>query len=284
MGTADWNRVSGETRPRERGMLPEGFIPIRQARGLFQLGAWPKLVQDGAPAFFPLQTLLAMARRNRDKDADAIVWMQLYHRATKGETAAQLEMGKVCEAGGLGAPVDPQRAFFWFRRAALQGSAEARQHAQRLSETIDIDPATREEPSLVSVGLWMVLADSPGRGVTKSLFAFEQDGSLKGRVLDVGGEAMRTINAVSRYEPELHSFIGNVFMSLRYKGRWSYDQQRLLLTLKLHTYAEGLLGPGQDETLRIEMLGVSGENAIFGRDEKQVGYTLRRPTQEDGEN
>jgi TPR repeat protein len=283
MGTADLNRVSGETRAREHGMLPEGFVPIRQAKGLFQLGTWPKLVQDGAPAFFPLQTLLAMARRNRDKDADAAAWMQLYMRATKGEVQAQLEMGKVCETGGFGAPVDPQRAFFWFRRAALHGSAEAQAHAQRLSGTLDIDPATRAEPSLISGGLWTVLADNPARGVTRSLFAFEQDGSLKGRVLDVGGEAMRTINAVSRYEPGLQDFIGNVFMSLRYKGRWSYDRERLLLTLKLHTYAEGLLGPGQDETLKIEMLGVSGENAVFGRDEKQIGYTLRRPTQEDGD-
>jgi len=283
MGTADWNRVSGETRPREHGMLPEGFIPILKAKGLFQLGVWPKLVQDGSPAFFPLQTLLAMAKRNRDKDADAAAWMQLYGRATKGEAEAQLEMGKVCEAGRFGTPVDPQRAFFWFYRASLQGSAEARRLAERLSRAIDVDPATREEPTLVSGGLWMVLADNAGQGITKSLFAFEQDGSLKGRVLEVGGEAMRTINAVSRYEPGLNDFIGNVFMSLRYKGRWNYDQQRLLLTLKLHTYAEGLRGPGQDQILSIEMLGVSGENAVFGRDERQIGYTLRRPVREDGE-
>jgi TPR repeat protein len=193
--------------------------------------------------------------------------MELYGRASKGEPEAQLEMGKVCERGGLGAPVDVQRAFFWYYRAALQENLEGWQNALRLKSAAQIDPATMAEPTFVSDGLWVVLKYDLAQGVTKILFGFEADGTVRGRVLEVG---MRELS-------------GNMFLSLRYKGQWVYDQDQLLLTLQLHTYAEGLYGRGQDERLQIELLGVNDENALFGRDGNRVGYQLRRPTQEEGE-
>jgi hypothetical protein len=264
---------AGQEQAKRGGTLPRGFTPIRQMKTLFYMGKWPTL-GDGSPGFFPTQALLAMGKRDSEQDADAKAWLDLFDAATKGDAASQLEMGKVSETGALGAPKDVQRAFFWYYRAALQGDGQAREAALRLKRAVDIDPATMEEPTFVHDGQWIVVMDNFGQGITRNLFDLQAGGAVEGRVLDVGGDAFRTINRISRFEPAPREFVGNLFMGIRYEGRWDYDAKGLILTLLLDTTIEGMPGPGSSATLQIELLGCN-ENVLFGRDRKLAGYTLQ---------
>jgi hypothetical protein len=264
---------AGQEQAGRGGRLPKGFTPIPQMKTLFYMGKWP-ILEDGSPGFFPTETVLAMGKRDSERDADAKAWLDLFDAATHGDAASQLELGKVCETGALGAPKDVQRALFWYYRAALQGNRQAQEAAQRLERALDIDPGAIAEPALIHEGPWIFVMDNFGQGVTRNLFDLQAGGAVEGRVLDVGGDAFRTINRISRFEPGPREFLGNLFMGVRYEGRWDYDPKGLILTFLLDTSIEGIFEPGPSVTLQIELLGCN-ESVLFGRDRKQAGYTLQ---------
>jgi len=62
------------------------------------------------------------------------VWMQeLRKRAEGGDAEAQFEMGTFYELGFTSIPEDPQKAIEWYRKAAAQGHALAKEGLQDLS-------------------------------------------------------------------------------------------------------------------------------------------------------
>jgi hypothetical protein len=157
--------------------LPEGFIPLRRVKALSMQGRWSTL-DDRMPPWLPFQCLVEMARRENEGDADAHAWLELYRRAAQGDTAAQREMGRACETGACGTPVDLHRAFFWYYRAGLAGDLEATQSALRLKEAFPISPAAMEEPALVYAGQWRITRDDLDGRITTGFYELVEDGTM----------------------------------------------------------------------------------------------------------
>lgn len=192
--------AQGDRGPSFQGSdLPDGFVPLRRVKALALQGRWPTL-DDRMPPWLPFQSLVEMSKREHEGDAEAHAWLELYRRAAQGEAAAQREMGRWCETGAAGMPVDVQRAYFWYYRAGLGGDAEAARCAQRLKDAHPIAPAAMEDPALVYAGQWRITRDDLDGRITTALYDLDEDGTLAS---DAGS------------------------------GTWHYDRARRTLTISL---------------------------------------------------
>jgi TPR repeat protein len=260
--------------PEIYGTLPDGFVPIREARNLALLGRWP-LLEDGMPPCLPLKLLLTMMHRCEHGDANAEVWMKLYHRAFSGETAAQLAFGKVCETGTFRAPADLQRAFFWYYRAALEGDAEARHSAERVARATTISPAAMAEPTLAYPGMWRITAEMPGGARSSSLFELAGNGAACGCLLGSHGDSG---SGTAHHAPA--AFVGPCAMFLlspqgrkgQYQGQWAYHPPRRILTFDFAASVAEIPGVRGD-AWQIELIACR-MGALFGRDRRMVSYAL----------
>jgi hypothetical protein len=271
--TADARAGQERVRLPEAGTLPDGYLPIREARHLALLGRWP-LLDDKAPACLPLKVLLSMRRRCELGDPDADAWLKTYARAYAGVVEAQYTFGRVCENGIFRAPADCQRAFFWYHRAALEGHVEARMATERLMRETRISPAAMAEPILVYPGPWRIAVDMPGRPPSRSLFELDENGAASGHRIGGAGIAAEMIsNALSTFAASFTlSLFSPVMRNVEYSGRWAYDNTRKVLTLTFAASAAGMPGSRSD-TWQIELLGCR-VGAIFGRDHRNFSYTL----------
>ena len=157
--------------------LPAGFVPLRRVKALALQGRWPVLA-DRMPAWLPFQSLVEMARRENEGDAEAHAWLELYRRAAQGDAAAQREMGHSCETGASGCAIDVQRAFFWYYRAGLAGDEKAAACATRLQQSFPIDPAAMEDPALVYAGQWRITRDDLDGQITTGVYELDEDGTM----------------------------------------------------------------------------------------------------------
>ena len=263
----DQDRLSG---PRA---LPDGYVPIREARHLGLLGRWP-LLDDGKSPCLPMKLLLCMRRRCELGDPDADAWLKLYARAYSGDAEAQHAFGRVCENGTYRAPADRQRAFFWYHRAALQGDSEARMATERLKRDTRIALAAMAEPMLVYPGTWQITAGMPGQVRTKSLFELAEDGSASGYRTGGGGVTAGVIgNALSAFAaPFTQSLFSLVMQNLQYSGRWTYDNTRKILALVFAASADGMPN-SRNETWAVELVGCKVDS-LYGRDQRNCTYIL----------
>jgi TPR repeat protein len=256
------------------GLLPAGFTPIRDEKDLGRQGMWPYLKKDHNPALVP------PIRRNGQTHTDTKRLVELYERAWHGNADAQREMGRILEIGALGVEVDLDRAFFWYFRAGLQNEPGAREDALRLKRTVDIDPATMQEPVLIYAGKWEFLIDNFGQGFIRLVITLRADGTFSEPVIkEVGGAAFTLLADMLGAQRAQEEIIAAALQNMSIEGRWSFDQKRLFLNWAQSTSAPS--APDQSESLQIEILGVGdadGQINLFGRDQKLVAYTLRAIT------
>lgn len=237
--------------------LPEGFVPIREAKNMAVLGRWP-LLDDKMPPCLPLNLLLTMQRLCEHGDPSAAAWMKIYVRAFSGEVEAQRAFGKVCENGAFRAPADLQRAYFWYHRAALQGDVEARYGAERVSRAIHVSPSAMAEPALVYSGAWRITADVPGASRSTSFFELTEVGAASGWMIGNVGD---------------HPRAKNTALNTQYNGQWAYHHQaRKMLTFDFSASMTAVPGRRSD-IWQIELLGCR-TGAVFGRDCRMVSYIL----------
>jgi TPR repeat protein len=253
---ADVRADREEERAPGPGTLPEGFVPICEAKNMAVLGRWP-LLDDKMPPCLPLNLLLSMQLLCEDGDPSAAAWMKIYERAFSGAVEAQRAFGKVCETGVFGAPVDLQRAYFWYYRAALQGDVEARYSAERVARSIHVSSAATAEPALVYSGAWRITADVPGARGATSFFELSEMGAASGWMIGNMGH---------------HAQAKNIALNAQYNGQWAYDRERKMLTFDFSASVTAASGRGSD-IWQIELLGCRS-GAVFGRDRRMVSYIL----------
>jgi hypothetical protein len=227
--------------------LPEGFIPLRDVKPLPLLGRWP-LLDDRMPGWLPFDCLRQMSLRNDAGDPDAREWIDLHRRAVEGDSDAQRAMGAACETGRFGAPVDLQRALFWYWRASLGGDRAGHECALRLKDSIDAMPAAFEDPALIYSGQWRVMREDPRAGISTWIVRLARDGSFSSRA------AARSM-----------------------KGRWIYDNVGAKLTLAI---AAG--GEQDSESWEIQLLGAR-DPLLFGRDARRATYVVQRVIQDEAQ-
>jgi TPR repeat protein len=266
---------AGQQDARSTDKLPEDFVPILEVKGLPMLGTWPVL-QDNANAYDPgIRTMaLVMGPRAKEGDAYAQAWVDVFLRALAGEAGAQRLMGDILENGRFETPVDLQRAFFWYYRAGLAGDAEAQESAFRLKSTMKIDPATMKEPQFIAAGRWSATVDVFGQDITTHLLDFRPDGSLTGKVTAHGGTSSEMARGMFADDPAMLQFMAAKFQTITSSGRWSYDQEHLLLTLTLQMASPGIRSTPAS-TSRITLRGAK-LLTLFGRDEQMVSFYLQR--------
>lgn len=238
------------------GTLPEGFVPIREAKNMALLGRWP-LLDDKMPPCLPLNLLLTMQLLCEDGDPSAAAWMKIYERAFSGEVEAQRAFGKICENGVFRAPADLQRAYFWYYRAALQGDVEARYSAERVARSIHVSSAALAEPALVYPGAWRITADVSGARGSRSFFELSEFGAASGWTIGNMGNDPKAKNTALRAQ---------------YNGQWAYDRARKMLTFDFSASVTAVSGR-PSAIWQIELLGCRS-GAVFGRDRRMVSYIL----------
>ena len=262
-----------ETAPAKAGGVPEGFVPLPEARHLALLGRWP-LLEDGMPACLPMKTLLAMRFRLENGDRDADAWLKLYARAYAGDPEAQRLFGRACENGSYRTPADRQRAYFWYHRAALQNDIEAGFAVERLRHTTRILPAVTAPPSLVYPGLWRITTRTGTHAGVQSLFELAEDGTASGSRIGGGGVAAEIIgNALKPFAaPYSQSLFLPVVQEVGFEGRWAYYDSRTILALDVAASAAGMPA-ARSERWYMELIACR-IGAVFGRNPNGSTYIL----------
>jgi hypothetical protein len=267
----------GEVPAAEAPELPEGFVPLREARHLALLGRWP-LLEDGMPACNSTKALRTMRFRSEQGDREADTWLRLYEQAHAGKAEAQRLFGRACENGSYWTPADCQRAFFWYYRAALQGDVEAGMAVERLRQCTHISAAATAAPHLVYPGLWRITARTGRQASWKSLFELKADGTASGQRTGSGGVAAELIgNALKPFAaPFGQSLFLPVVQNVGYEGRWAYYDSRKLLALDVTASAAGM-PESRAESWRVELTGCK-PGALCGHDRQGAAYILESAT------
>ena len=163
--------------------LPEDFKPLDKIPSL--LGQFPRH-PDGHNVRDPSIALQWLAGNQPDAYPR---WAQNYVMAAIGFPPAQFALAKALETGEDGTKPDPVRAFFYYYRAGMQAHADARQGAERLADQIGDFRWITDQPYLLHSGDWEIIQDKFGEAITTRHFGLADNGTLSGKIQDLGGVA-----------------------------------------------------------------------------------------------